>query len=159
LLLLPIPDKPKPGRKPHIINMRSDYGYATVIVKRRDQVVYRHPHPLDELIAEELRAALPAQFPDEDTWSYRVVGPGIPSTVRQAPEVSGAVAVEPYEDGERPAFRITRIEPAPLPRRSLLEFVPEPAAADRDAFAKVLVHPSVFSALGERRAFSRDVEE
>jgi hypothetical protein len=159
LLLLRVRDRPPVDRKPHVINLGAELGYATVIVKRGDQVIYRHPHPLDELVADALRTALPMAFPGEDTLGYCIVGPGLPSQVRQAPAVPGAVAVEPYGQNERPTFQIKRVEPEPLPRASLLDFVPAPAPDDRGAFAKVLVHPSAYAALGEHRRFSRDVEE
>jgi hypothetical protein len=160
LLLLAVPEDPVPGT-PTITNLLPEYGFAAVIVSEHGRVVYRHPHPIDELITQPLRGLLIEASPGEPQWAFCLVGPGVPKRgiSRPAPTVEGVVPVAPYLEGEAPSFRIRRIpEPQP-PQAGLADFGVEAADGDRAAFAKVLVPRALFDDLTGTRPLSSDVEE
>jgi JAB N-terminal domain len=160
LVLLRVPEDPYEGN-PTLINLLPEYGFAAVIVREHGRLVYRHPHPLEELIGQSLRERLIESDPSEISWAFCLVGPGVPKrgTSRPAPAVEGAVPITPYTEGEAPAFRIRRIpEPTP-PAAGLEDFGVVAADGERAAFVKVLVPRALFDDLTKARSLSADVEE
>lgn len=160
LLLLPVPEEAALDGTPAIHNLMPDYGYGTVQVLDGDRMIYRHPHTLRELIAEPLRAHLYKRDPGVESWGFLVVGPGLPRTVvRPTPRVHGVTHVDPYAEGEGPAFRIRRVPDPDPPAAALEDFGLAPRDGEREAFAKVLVREEVERDLARLRPFSNDVEE
>ena len=102
LLLLRVPDDPPPPGTPTLTNLLPEYGFARLIVEEQGRVIYRHPHPLEELIVQPLRTLLQESYPGEPHWAFCLVGPGVPKrgTFRPAPPVEGVVPVTPYQEGE-----------------------------------------------------------
>ncbi len=160
LQLQPVPLPARLNGKPTLDNLLPDYGYATLTIYKGDQVIYRHPHTVEELVAIPLQELLRKSYPDVDYWGYRIAGPGLPATLaRSRPEVEGEVAVMPYADGERPRFQINRIEePEPTPTH-LGSFGVSATESESRAFVKVLIHDDVHRELTKERYFSPDVEE
>jgi hypothetical protein len=149
------------GGSPNVRYLFPKYGYAAVQVLEHGQLVYRHPHPIDELVTRPLRELLRKAYPDETHWAFCLVGEGLPRprVVRPEPEVEGVVEVAPYSEGEAPPFRIRRVPEEPLPEASLAEFGVGYAGTDGAAFAKVLIHQSLHNELTGTRPLSDQVEE
>jgi hypothetical protein len=161
LLLLAVSDEPPSLGTPTLMNLLPEYGFAAVFVKEHGRVIYRHPHPIDELIVQPLREALGKTHPEQPHWAFCLVGPGVPrrATFRHAPSVEGAVPVTPYGEGEAPPFRIRRVPEEPLPKAELADFGVQAEDVDRAAFAKVLVPRTLFDDLTRTRPLSSEVEE
>ncbi len=157
LYLHVVPETRRLTGRPAVENLTPDYGYATVIVVEEEFVTYRHPHPMRELVGRPLQEELGAAHPEIGSWGYRVVGPGLPTTLsRPAPEVESAVIVDPYHKDETPGFKIRRIPDPDPPLGALADFQVE---AENGEFVKVLVHDDVARVLEGGRDFSDEVEE
>lgn len=109
-------------------NLIPEYGYATVWVFLAEdlegrQPIYQHPHLISELVTNTLEAKLRREIPEETSWAFRIDIPGMPqvSTARAAPEVEGAVRLEP-DAASTPAFSIRRLPQPELPARALADF-------------------------------------
>ncbi len=157
LYLHAVPETRRLEGHPAVENLVPDYGYATVVVAEDGLVIYRHPHPMRELVGRPLQRELGAADPETASWGYRVIGPGLSTTLsRPAPRVASAVTVDPYRAGEAPGFKIRRIPDPDPPLGALADFGVE---AENDDFVKVLVHDDVARELAANRAFSDEVEE
>jgi hypothetical protein len=156
-----VPDEVGAAGLPDVRYLFPRYGYATVQVEEHGRLVYRHPHPIDELVTRPLRDVLRTAYPDETHWGFCLVGPGLPrpAVVRPEPAVRGVVEVTPYQEGEAPPFRIRRVPEEPLPVASLADFGVGYAGTDGAAFIKVLVPESLHDDLTRARHFSDQVEE
>lgn len=161
LVLIDVPEQTRPIGKPKIHNLMAGYGYAAVIVQEGGRIVYRHPHPLSELIADPLREVLAESHPEEEVWGFAISGPGLPraSVIRPEPEVQGLTELEPIREGSGPGFRIRRIPDEPLPEADLAELGATPDERHAGAFAKILVPSSLRNDLMGGRRFSDQVEE
>lgn len=154
------PGKPRLFGKPSMYNLLPDYGYGTVMITQGDAVLYRHPHTVEELIAEPLREVLKADYADVDEWTYRLVGPGIPrAAVRQAPLIEGAFETEQLTEGDTLGLEISRA-PEPEPEKASLDDfgLPRPTQ-DNPSGMTVIIDPSAETALAQTLEFSNDVEE
>jgi hypothetical protein len=161
LLVRNVPDEAGAAGEPSVSYLFPDYGYATVQVEEHGRLVYRHPHPIDELVTRPLRELLRDTYPEETHWAFCLVGDGLPrpSVVRPEPPVRGVVEVTPYREGEAPPFRIRRVPEEPLPEAALADFGVTFAGTDGAAFAKVLVPRPLHHDLTAARPLSDQVEE
>jgi len=82
-------DTPDRG-SPAMENLRASHGFVQVRILRDGELIYRHPHPVRELIGEPLRQALRKREPEVTHWGYGVRGPGLESIPlsRPAPRVT-----------------------------------------------------------------------
>jgi hypothetical protein len=152
------PDNPLLPGSPAMYNLLPDYAFATVCVFDGDQIVYRHPHTIEELIATPLQARLGKEFPSERQWFYRIAGPGIPHTiVRPAPMSEGAF--ETLSSGYPELgvnLNLRRIEEPDPPEMQLSDFG---APESGPSAVTVLLDEKVAEGLQRTARFSHDVEE
>lgn len=159
LFMLRVPDGfPAPG-SPSLLNLLPDYGYAYVAVVTGGRVIYQHPHPIEDLMAPELRRILREWRPDEKSWAFciNLDRQERPSSVRPTPPVEGVVAVTPG-NGDPPSFVIRRISEERPPEISLTDFAVTAQGTDRAAPIKVLL-PRVLAHDIATRPLSSEVEE
>jgi hypothetical protein len=162
LVLLEVAEADGLDGSPAVRNLMPEYGYAAVIVSVDGRVLYRHPHPLSELVAAPLQGMLNESMPEETQWGYCLVGPGVPRrTVRPMPAVEGVVSIPLAQAGEAPSFpfRIRRVPDEPLPAARLADFGVAPGNGVDQAFVKVLVSRGVHAELMGNRTYSSSVEE
>jgi hypothetical protein len=96
------------------------YGFIQVTLRAGEQAIYRHPHPVSEVVEAGVRAWLALEPRAGEAAGYRLVGPDIVAAhERLTPSVGGVTVVEPFAPGEKPAFRLRPLQPPPPPRRSL----------------------------------------
>jgi proteasome lid subunit RPN8/RPN11 len=108
--------------KPSLVNLRASHGFVRVRIWRNGELLYRHPHPVRELIGEPLRTALHARDPDIGHWGYGVRGPGLESIPlrRPAPRVTHELRVGAGAR-RRPRFTVEEVPEPELPEISLAE--------------------------------------
>lgn len=164
LILLPVPgvDNDLTGET-WLRYASPEIGYAQVVVRHAEQVVYRHPHTLGEVLEEGVRRWAAQINPPPA--AYRLTGLTLIGQSGFAPPaVEGVTEIKPYAQGEQPAFRIRPLPPPePEPRR-LDDFgaAPLPAAwlgPGRTDFVHVLVDAKLHAELLRDRPFSAEVEE
>lgn len=160
LLLLTVPDEDAGKTKPEVINLMPQIGYAGVVVEDGERILYRHPHTVEELIAEPLREILQKQHPDVPSWGFAFRGIDVPRrVVRPEPVVQGMTAVTPLAEGEALPFGIRRLPEPPLPEASLAELGVSDPGKSAGEFVKVLVPRSLAGDLTQTRQYSPEVEE
>lgn len=147
-----------------IYNMAPTFGYATVNIVALDaeRVLYRHPHPVSELICRQLREMLDQQHPTRARWGFCIAGSNIPRTpvTIPPPRIAGAFEAASSDSGPRPKLRISKVPDPPAPPASLRAFgLTLVSPEQQDALLKVLVRDSVMQELKAKRPFSDQVEE
>jgi hypothetical protein len=166
LLLLTVPgeDNDLPG-EPYLSYQSPAIGYVRVVVENGGRMLYRHPHTLGEVVGEGIRQWLGQLSTSQAPAGYRLTGPSrIDLNSHPAPMVEGVTEIQPYAEGEQPAFRIRPLPPpTPAPRR-LASFGAQPVEPDwpapgRTDFVKVLVEQPVYDELTQSRIFSTEVED
>lgn len=107
--------------KPSLVNLRASHGFVRVRIWRDGAVLYQHPHPVRELIAEPLREALRKREPEVTHWGYGVRGPGLESIPlrRPAPSVTHELRVPSSSARRRPMLTVEEM-PDPEPPGSSL---------------------------------------
>ena len=166
LLLLPVPgeDNDLPG-EPYLSYLSPAIGYVRVVVENAGVILYRHPHTLGEVVGEGIRQWLDQLGENPLPAGYRLTGPSrIELNSHPTPLVEGVTEIQPYAEGEQPAFRIRPLPPPTPALRSLADFGAQPVEPDwpapgRTDFVKVLVEQPVYDELSRNRAFSTEVEE
>lgn len=166
LLLLPVPgeDNDLPG-EPYLSYLSPAIGYVRVVVENAGLILYRHPHTLGEVIGEGIRQWLGQLGENPSPTGYRLTGPGrIELNSHPTPLVEGVTEIQPYAEGEQPAFRIRPLPPPTPALRSLASLGARPIEPDwpapgRTDFVKVLVEQPAYDELTQSRTFSTEVEE
>ncbi|MGO8673142.1 MAG: JAB N-terminal domain-containing protein [Capsulimonadaceae bacterium] len=161
ITFLGVPDYSGVAGLPAVENGTPEFGYCYVQVIEGGAVVYKHPHPVHEIITKTLQGVLRDKYPEETSWTFRVDIPGIPPIrrVRPAPVVEGRTTVQPYGPGEKAPFSIRRIEEEAPPVRTLADYGLTVDADTVDAPVVVLVHDDLNEDLLERRTLSKEFEE
>jgi hypothetical protein len=152
---------------PRVVNLRGGLGYGEVTVVERGQVVYQHPHTLNEIVGGPLQQLLADRFPEIGQWGFRLVGGGLEHLTheRPIPQVAGGVGIR--ADGRR--RRVSNMEQVmdsdPEIRTLAALGVEDPTAPlggplpDGPGIAvSVVLTPAARSALTQR-VFSGEVEE
>lgn len=153
-----------------IRNVTPDYGYMTILVKSGGRIIYRHPHPVAEVISTGLPGWIERAAPGYPTVTAFAIrtSDDPPSSGRSPADIEKAGG-EPEEKGaaerreNRPAFGIRPIEEPPPPLRHRSSFavahVEDASGEPTDPLVRVYVAADVHRALASERAFSLDVEE
>jgi hypothetical protein len=145
---------------PVVENLLPEFGYTYVMLAIDKKVVYRHPHPLSDILTQTLQTKLREQYPEVKEWKFRVDIPGMPpvSYSRATPSVQGAVPVRPFAPGKKPGFTIRRIQEPEPQAKKLSDFGVVPNDKERRAKVKILLPPSLKQDFYNRR-LSDKVEE
>ncbi len=159
--LVEVPEGSTQPGTPVVENLVPSFGYAYVAVRQGGHVMYRHPHPLDDVVTLRLREFLAEKYPEEGIWGFRIDAPGMPQPTysRPAPEVQGGVTVRPFDVGEKPGFTIRRVAEEPPPSKSIEDFGVRADGRHRDAEVKVLLSSQLEQNLRQARILSDQVEE
>jgi hypothetical protein len=146
---------------PIVENLVPEFGYAYVTLSLGNRIVYRHPHPISDILTQTLQSILRERYPSIDYWYFRIDIPLIPgeSRMRRTPHVQGTVPVRPFGPGEKPAFSIRRIAEEEPPIRTLQEFAVDMEAKHKPAKIKVLLPTQLEHDLYTARPLSNSVEE
>ncbi|MCE3289753.1 MAG: hypothetical protein K0R83_1765 [Caulobacter sp.] len=157
LRLSPEPAEPRLLGTPTLDNLVPDYGYAVVEVREGDEVIYRHPHTVREVVAAPLQTLLRNTLPEEGSWGFRIAFSGSENLVaRPAPHVAGIVEAT-MSDDDRFGFAVRPLADPDPPEARLSDFgAPRPAHGEP---VSVLVERSVFDAFDHGRPLSQRVEE
>lgn len=161
VLIVDVPHESTLVGEPIVENLVPQFGFAYVTVTLDGHIVYQHPHPLDDLVAQRLQVVLRESAPSVKVWGYRLDLPGIPTLDlrRETPQVKNSFKVRPAVAGERPRFQIRRVEEEAPPARRLAEFGIEPDEGQVRARVKVLVSAGLNEDLLHGRHLSEQVEE
>jgi hypothetical protein len=156
-----VPEFPLKVTSPKMVNLIPEFGYTYVIVYTNNEILYRHPHPLNDIMTQTLQEKLKKQYPDIQEWKFRVDIPGMPrkSSMRLAPSVQGSVSVGPYPSGKKPGFSIKRIPEKPAPEISLTTLGIHPTDKERLATVKIVLPSDLLNELHHLRPFSDKIEE
>lgn len=130
LTFLPLPDSRVLDGPPTVVNLRSSHGFVQVLIEREGRVLYRHPHPVREIIGLPLQQILAAREPAETHWGFGVGGPAMQKVelVRPAPEVAHSVSVRSGA-GRGRVFQLEEIAPPDPPLASLADLGADVSAA------------------------------
>ncbi|MCP5047642.1 MAG: hypothetical protein GY940_10750, partial [bacterium] len=160
-LILNVPEDIMINGTPIVENLIPEFGYAYVTLIKDDRVIYRHPHPLSDIITQALQTYLKERYPSVDHWYFRINVPNMPmeSRMRQIPYVQGTVPLHPFGPGEKPAFSIRRIAEEEPPVKNLSDFGIQPEEKHKASKIKVLLPSSLEHDLKVERPLSDCVEE
>lgn len=160
-LILNVPEDIMIKGTPIVENLIPEFGYAYVTLKKGNRVIYRHPHPLSDIIIPPLQIYLKKHYPGLDHWYFRINVPNMPkeSRMRQTPYVKGAVPIRLFGPADKPAFSIRRIAEEDPPVKSLTEFGIQSEIKDKSAKIKVLLPGALEQDLHFTRPLSDRVEE
>jgi hypothetical protein len=161
VVILNVPEDIIINGTPIVENLVPEFGYAYVTLLLGNRIVYRHPHPLSDILTQTLQTTLRERYPAIDYWCFRIDIPWIPgeSRMRRTPHVQGTVPVRPFGPGEKPAFSIRRIAEEEPPIRTLQEFSVDLEEKQKTAKIKVLLPTRLEHDLDAARPLSNSVEE
>jgi hypothetical protein len=57
---------------PIVENKIQDYGYTYITILMGGKIVYRHPHPMQDVVSQTLQNILKEKYPDIHSWKFRV---------------------------------------------------------------------------------------
>src|SRR4051812_32233435 len=111
LIFLPTDDSKAIRGVPTMTNLRPSYGYVEVRIIDDTRIIYRHPHPVREIVGMPLRRILRKEDPEEKHWGYAVRAPILEDIpiVRPAPLGDGQVDVTMRPERAR-RFSVEEIE-------------------------------------------------
>jgi proteasome lid subunit RPN8/RPN11 len=164
LVFLPLGDAQPLAGPPSLVNLRSSHGYVQVYILLRGRLIYRHPHPVREVVGPQLQEILIRREPDETHWGFGISGPemdGI-ALIRPTPTMEHGVNVN--TGGHRvPRFLLEEVaEPEP-PEATLAELGADVPAGDPGALpgtpVSLVVTDPVRRAFASPALFSTQIEE
>lgn len=151
---------------PPLVNLRASHGFVRVRIWRDGVLLYQHPHPVREVIAEPLRELLRARDPAVTHWGFGLNGPGLTSIplTRPVPQVTHELKVT--SGTRRPALFTVEEMPEPeLPENGLAGLGAEMPDGEAEAGAasgapvRVAIPGSLVTALVQTLPFSPKIEE
>ena len=164
LMFLPVDDPQLLAGPPSLVNLQSSHGYVQVYILRHGMLLYRHPHPVREVIGPQLQEILTRREPDETHWGFGISGPemaGI-ALIRPTPTMEHGVNVQ--TGGHRvPRFLLEEVAEPDPPEATLAELGADVPAGDPgavpDAPVSLVVTDPVRRAFASPTLFSAQVEE
>ncbi len=160
LTFLPVEDPNELDGEPSIANLRGSHGYVEVLIHRDGDLVYRHPHPVRELIGRQLRTLLSERDPSVSHWGFGIRGAGLEDLplVRPAPEATHEIDVSAARRRSR-LFNLEAIPDPEFPERAISEFAATAAAAGHVPGLQVVLSAPLARSFTSARSFSAEVEE
>lgn len=164
LIFLPLDDPDVLPGRPTLVNLRSSHGYVQVYIVRRGRLVYRHPHPVREIIGPQLQKILTQREPAETHWGFGIGGAEMDGIdlIRPVPRVERGMEVR--RDARRVRlFELEEVtEPEP-PLATLIDLGADIPAADPRALTGSAVSVVILEAIQREfvaaTTFSTQVEE
>ncbi|MFB7613653.1 JAB N-terminal domain-containing protein [Kitasatospora sp. NPDC056181] len=151
-----VPDRSEILGPPRIVNLSREIGEIGVRVRVGEQVVYERSRSVNEFLAVGLVQLVRRLDPDEETWAFEIGPARAEAPARQAPEVSGAVDVDP-QSAPPLAFTVRRAEEPELPAFDPQGWGIDPARAAAEV--TTLLAPEAARQLARGLRFSRELEE
>lgn len=160
LFFLPVADRPVLAGNPVVVNLRSGHGYAQVCIIRDGVLIYRHPHPVAEIIARPLQKMLAKREPNEQHWGFDVVGLEPIHAVLVRPHPKVAMSVQLPRPSQPRMFRVEEVHaPAPPPSTLAELGVADPPPQAGDSAVRVVLTREEHRKLAEAMPLSPEVEE
>lgn len=160
LVFLRVDDPGVVEGSPSLVNLRSSYGYVQVYIIREGRLIYRHPHPVREIVGPQLQGILLSREPTETHWGFGIRGQGMDDValVRPAPEVVHSVALK--ADRHRvPLFQLEEVSEPEPPETTLADLGADNPPGRPDSPVSVVIAGSTYEAFVESAPFSLEVEE
>jgi len=158
LELLPEPSQFQINGNPRLLNLCADYGYVRVIVLRGENIIYQHPHSIEEVIAMPLQKILNQLYPKEETFAFSLFNR--PSNAIKAIQNIEKCLSTIGKQRVKSRLKIHPIEEPPLAEASLedFKFISKP---ENEAYSnlKIILHESVYLQLYESMPLSHQYEE
>jgi proteasome lid subunit RPN8/RPN11 len=160
LVFLPVDDSRVLAGSPSLVNLRSGYGYVQVYIVRDGLLVYRHPHPITEIIGPRLQEILLSREPGETHWGFGIRGDGMDeiTLIRPAPEAVHTVSLR---TGRRKAslFQLEEVSEPDPPEAALSDLGVDGAYRELDSPVNIVLTESVYEFFMITAPFSAEVEE
>lgn len=164
LTFLPVDDPRVLPGPPSLVNLRSSHGYVQVHVSRDGELIYRHPHPLREIIGPQLQKILIEREPAETHWGFGISGQNMDqiALIRPAPQMTYGVDVRSRARGA-PLFHLEEVaEPEP-PVSTLAERGADITGSDTGSSShspiSVVLSQEIWHAFLVTTPYSAEVEE
>ena len=164
LSFLPIGDARVLPGPPSLVNLRASHGYVTVTILRDGQLLYRHPHPIREIVVPQLRDMLTGIDPTETHWGFGIRGHGMDEVplVRPEPEMLHSVTIRTGPN-RVPVFRLEEIDgpepPEATPSSLGARGAPDDQTGQPDYPVSVVIAEEVRLGFVANTPFSAEVEE
>jgi hypothetical protein len=164
LSFLPIGDTVRLPGQPSLINLRASHGYVQVAILRDGQLLYRHPHPVREVIGPQLRDMLTGLEPAETHWGFGIRGQGMDEVALIRPEPENLHSVTIRSGPNRiPVFQLEEVD-GPEPPEATLSGLGAHGAPDEEAErpdypVSVVIAEDVRLGFVGTTPFSTEVEE
>ncbi|HUC23606.1 MAG TPA: JAB N-terminal domain-containing protein [Streptosporangiaceae bacterium] len=164
LAFLPVGDPSVLPGPPSMVNLRSSHGYVQVTIRRNGELIYRHPHPVREIIGKPLQEILLKREPAETHWGFGVRGEALDgiALVRPAPEISHGIEVR-SRAGRAARFHVEEVTGPEPPAASLADLAAGVAEDGpgliTDGLVSVVVSEAVRHGFLVSTTFSAEVEE
>lgn len=164
LIFLPVDDSRIIPGPPSLVNLRSSHGYVQVHVTRDGKLLYRHPHPLREIVGPQLQKILTEREPTETHWGFGISGQDLDkiALVRPTPQITHGVDVRSRTRGA-PLFHLEEVADPQPPMSTLSGLGAEVADDYRDSVPQspvsVVMSQQVRHAFLVTTPFSTEVEE
>ncbi|MEM7578397.1 MAG: JAB N-terminal domain-containing protein [Cyanobacteria bacterium P01_A01_bin.80] len=136
-----VPEEPVAMEPPVVENLVPAFGYTYVRVYQGIFLIYRHPHPLYDVVTRTLQKKLSNQYPEENRWGFRVDVPGIPplssaelnprldprfnprqSILDSASQITRNIEIARHKTKTKPQFKIRRLEEKEPEVKTLADF-------------------------------------
>jgi hypothetical protein len=164
LSFLPIGDARVPPGRPSLVNLRASHGYAQVAILRDGQLLYRHPHPIREIISPQLRDMLTGIDPAETHWGFGISGQGMDEValVRPEPEMLHSVTIRTGPNRVQ-VFQLEEVDGPEPPEATLSSLgasgAPDDQGEQPDYPLSVVIAEEVRLGFVATTMFSAEVEE
>ncbi|MEY9927467.1 proteasome lid subunit RPN8/RPN11 [Catenulispora sp. GP43] len=157
---LPVAEEQELSGSPTLVNLRAQCGYVLIQINRGDEVVYRHPHTVREIVGEPLQRVLAEHFPGESHWGFGLSGPGLEqfALVRPAPRIHNEVSLGSTPT-RRPRLNVEEVPEEEPAISTLAELGVGGDPARSDAPVEIVVRADVFDTLAKNGLFSGEIEE
>lgn len=171
IIILQIPEEPLVIESPTVENLLPEFGYTYVRVYEGNFLIYRHPHRLYDVVTQTLQRKLSHQYPEVNSWSFRVDVPGMPRiSAFRLNSTASALRVTPIDSPEeKPRFQIRRLAEEEPTIKTLADFgvisgqsasqMHELGNEISKAPVKIVFKRSLYQDLCHQRSLSQKVEE
>lgn len=160
LVFLPLADSGTLPGAPSMVNLRASHGYVYVRIVVDDEVLYRHPHPVREIVGRQLQKLLAEREPGETRWGFGIRSRELDRVAMSHP------GTQSQDEGRRnrpQLFQMEEVEGPEPPATTLPELGVDVSADDPNAIPDgpvcVVIDESVREALAGSARFSTEVEE
>jgi proteasome lid subunit RPN8/RPN11 len=164
LVFLPLDDPGVLTGPPSVVNLRSSHGYVQVYILHHGRLLYRHPHPVREIIGPQLQKILAQREPAETHWGFGIHGQDMDgiALVRPAPNIEHGIHVQ-ASSRRAPLFHLEEVQEPEPPEATLADLGADVTAGDPGRLpgspVSIVIDSMVRRAFVADTPFSSEVEE